>query len=216
MATPSFSTDTCPAGNDAFTRLSWLRAENASLEAQERRFHSLTEERGMLMMRRPVSTEEAYRLLGLLLGVLPAAVIIFRILDSMFHRETGFLLFFTGAMTLLCGVVGRWIGGLIGKSLLAERPRSLLGLLLLAPFAGAVWGIVTGGLGGMLFFLVGGYFGALCALPVGALAFLVFAPLHRQLARGGMIESGHLWPLAFGVTMVIVGLCASPYLFPYD
>jgi hypothetical protein len=52
----------------------------------------------------------------------------------------------------------------------------------------------------------GAVFGAIFAVPVGMLAFLLFVPLHRLLACGGMIDSRHLWPLACGVVTLIAAL----------
>ncbi len=65
---------------------------------------------------------------------------------------------------------------------------------------------MTGALGGFVFFGIGAFVGAALAVPVGALAFAVFAPLHRLLARGGMIDARQLWPLALGVSGTIAAL----------
>jgi hypothetical protein len=47
------------------------------------------------------------------------------------------------------------------------------------------------------------------------LAFAAFAPLHRLLARGGMIDARHLAPLAWGINLAISALILSPRLLPY-
>jgi hypothetical protein len=74
------------------------------------------------------------------------------------------------------------------------------------------WSLVTGGLGGALFFGVGAAFGFVCALPVALAAFPVFAFLHRLISRGGMIEARHAWPLAFGIPLTIAAMIMSPWL----
>lgn len=71
---------------------------------------------------------------------------------------------------------------------------------------GFLWGLGTGAAGGFLIYGFGAIVGAICAIPVGALAFGLFIPLHRLLSRGGMIDARHLWPLASGVVMVITAL----------
>ncbi len=76
----------------------------------------------------------------------------------------------------------------------------------MALLIGWLWAIGTGAAGGLVFFGIGAIFGVSFAIPVGLLAFASFMPLHRLLARGGMIEAGHLWPLACGVTMTVTAL----------
>jgi len=57
--------------------------------------------------------------------------------------------------------------------------------------------------------------GVFYALAVALPAFLVFTTLHRLLARGGMIEERHLWPLAWAVAATPAALVLSPSLLPY-
>jgi hypothetical protein len=78
-----------------------------------------------------------------------------------------------------------------------------------------VWAAAAGGAGGALFFGVGAIFGFLGALPVAMLAFALFAPLHRLLARDGMIDARHLAPLAWGINLTISALILSPRFLPY-
>ncbi len=79
---------------------------------------------------------------------------------------------------------------------------------------GALWGLTTGAVGGVWFFGFGSFFGALIALPVGMLGFALFTPLHRLMARGGMIDARHFWPLAGGVVFTITALILSPRIYP--
>jgi hypothetical protein len=79
-------------------------------------------------------------------------------------------------------------------------------MLLMLPLMGTVWGAVAGGAGGLVFFGIGSLFGIVCAVPVGIVAFTLFTPLHRLLARGGMIDARHFWPLACGINMIVSAL----------
>jgi hypothetical protein len=88
-------------------------------------------------------------------------------------------------------------------------------MLITTTLIGISWGLAAGGAGGAVFFGFGALYGIIFAVPVAALAFPVFTLLHRTLARGGMIEAAHFWPLAWGTTMTIAALILSPYLFPY-
>jgi hypothetical protein len=74
------------------------------------------------------------------------------------------------------------------------------------------WGVVTGAAGGAVGFVVGAVFGVMCALPVALAAFPVFALLHRALSRDGMIEERRLWPLAWGVPLIVTATILSPWL----
>ncbi len=76
-------------------------------------------------------------------------------------------------------------------------------MLLVSPFVGMCWGILAGGAGGTIIFVVGALVGALLGAIVGALALPIFTVFHRLLKRGDQIEEKHFLPLAFGITLVI-------------
>ncbi|MBA3322979.1 MAG: hypothetical protein H0T45_16260 [Pyrinomonadaceae bacterium] len=201
-------------------RLYWLTNALAESERRERLFRNPREEEQMCLMSRPLSTPQAFARLGLLLGLLPPAAIFFRL----FLYPSGLKPFGGGDswwfpfclfMNVICCIVGRAMGAKFGKAIEQIEPTSWSVLLLLAAAIGSAWGALTGGAGGALFFGVGAIFGMLCAAPVGTLAFIFFTPLHRLLARGGMIDARHFWPLACGVTMTITALILSPHIFPY-
>lgn len=205
-----------PGGDpDPFARLNWLIAAEAQAASRARRFRTPREEREMMLMRRPVQTADAFKLFGLLLGTLPPAAIFFRLA----MLWTGFvkdgLVWLLFPMLLICALVGWRMGARLGKSV-DDFERGGWGRLILYTLAVALgWATVTGAAGGVLFFGVGAIFGVFCALVVALPAFLVFTPLHRLLARGGMIDARHLRPLAWGVSATIAALILSPYLLPY-
>jgi hypothetical protein len=112
-------------------------------------------------------------------------------------------------MNIVCAVVGMAMGSAMGRSLDNLKRKSWNKTVLLTLWYGALWGAVAGGAGGLLFFGFGAIVGIACAIPVGMAAFLLFTPLHRLLARGGMIDARHFWPLACGITMTIAALVLS-------
>lgn len=171
-------------------------------------------------MRRPLATREAFDLFGLLLGALVPAAIFYRMFNYGFHANgSGFeqLLFplLLWAMNVACCLMGWKMGAVFGARIDNYERASWHRMCVRAVGAGALWGLTTGAVGGVLFFGVGSLFGAVIALPVGMLSFLIFTPLHRLMARGGMIDARHFWPLACGVVLTISALILSPHILPF-
>ncbi|PYS92761.1 MAG: hypothetical protein DMF64_07855 [Acidobacteria bacterium] len=190
-------------------RVRWYEAAIAAYDERERRFRSLHEEEEMLRMRRPLTPEQAYARFGLLLGTLPPAAIFARALYTVGHgldADSLILIAFCLAMNLLCALVGRRMGQRLGQKTFADAHASWPVLSLKSMWAALLWGLATGAVGGAVCFGFGAIPGALCALAVALPAFLMFAPLHHWLARGGMIDARHFWPVACGVTLTIATL----------
>jgi hypothetical protein len=185
-------------------RIYWLtceleRDEAARLMSRDER--ELAEAR---LMRRPLTCEQAYGRLGLLLGLLPPASIFYPVLANLRPgRESSWLFMLALAMLAACGLFGRLFGMKMGGLLERYERREWWWMLAVPSLVGAYWGIVTGALGGSIFFIIGAVGGVVCAVPVGAAAFALFVPLHRLLARGGMIDARHFWPLATGAAATI-------------
>ena len=59
-------------------RLNWLGAAIKYEEYRKRLFRSSSEEQEMLLMRRPVTTQQTFAMFGLLLGLIPPAAIFYR------------------------------------------------------------------------------------------------------------------------------------------
>jgi hypothetical protein len=196
-------------------RVGWLRAEITREEQRARLWRGREgEEAEARRMLDPLGTREAFALLGMFLGLLPPAVIFFRLFRYGFSPKFGLAFFLLClAMNVVCFAVGRAMGSAVGRKIDDLERRPWLVMLAASAALGLFWGLVTGGFGGGVFFLFGAPFGAAAAAPVGVLAFALFTPLHRLLARGGMIEARHAWPLVFGVTGLIVALIASPHVF---
>lgn len=197
-------------------RVGWLRAEITRAERHARLLRGPDEEGKAVRMPDPMTTPEAFALLGTFLGLLPPAVIFFRLFQYGFTPRHGLIVFLLClGMNIVCFAVGRATGRFVGRKVEGMARRPWPALLAASAALGLMWGVVAGGLGGAVFFGFGAPVGAAMAAPVGTLAFALFAPLHRLLARGGMIEARHAWPLVFGVTGLISALIASPHVFPY-
>lgn len=171
-------------------------------------------------MRRPMTTERAYKLFGMLLGMLPPAAFFIRIFGYGFslrmeQRLLWFYFLLCLTMNIVCCLMGRVMGRVAWRQLQKLEPASKHSLLISSIIVGLLWGFCTGAAGGALFFYIGAFFGVACALPVGALGFPAFAFFHSLLKRGGMIDARHFWPLALGITLVICALILSPGIVPY-
>lgn len=205
--------------NHINARLDWYLSFEAAEARRRFLFRDAREEREAASMRRPIPTERAYAWFGLLLGAFPFAAILLRIFSDEFARrildgewmelEWGWF-FLLLSMNAACALSGKFFGATLGKNIDALERRSwhsmFWGMLLL----GFLWGVMTGALSGALAFGIGAFFGAALAVPFGMLAFALFTPLHRLMARGGMIDARHFWPLACGVTLLLAALVLSP------
>jgi hypothetical protein len=191
----------------------WLLAANNEAERRARIFRNPREEQEALLMRRPLTTEQAFARFGLLLGALPPAAIFFRLIYPWQLAAAYGLIFIP--MLLICAFVGRRMGARIGRKFDESERGSWLKTIIVALGYAFVWAAATGTAGGALFFGFGAIFGFASALPIALVAFALFAPLHRLLARGGMIDARHLSPLAWGINLTIAALILSPYIIPY-
>jgi hypothetical protein len=157
------------------------------------------------MMLKPLDTERAFAFYGLMIGTLSPASIFARWLMSVSSHDP-VPVWVAGMMTivvLLSGVIGCVSGKVVGKAVRNLERRSWSAMILAMPFVGLLWGMVAGGAGGLIIFVVGAFFGAILGGIVGALALPAFVILHRALKRGDMIDQRHFLPLAFGVTLTI-------------
>ena len=187
-------------------QLNWLIRENELAENQTLRLRDARREEELLLMRRPVDAKQAYSTFGLLLGTFPPAAIFLRIGAGGFsHAEYGLIYLFL-FMNIICALAGLYFGSRLSRLAATAEDSHWLVTLVGAPCLGFLWGLTTGAVGGLPLFVLGAIGGAVCAVPVGALAFALFLPLHRLLARGGMIDARHLWPLASGVVAVVTAL----------
>jgi hypothetical protein len=193
-------------------RIAWLKGEVARAENQAAAARAAVEwERGMSMLN-PMSTEDAYAWFGTFLGIFPPCAIFIRMVgggSSILGSSAPFWLALLFVMNVVCCIVGRKFGRLLGRSLGDPRARSWPMFLLVSLLIAGAWGAVTGGAGGAVGFGIGAIFGIICAVPVALATFPVFAVLHRAQSHGGMIEEGDLWPLALGIPLTAAALILS-------
>jgi hypothetical protein len=198
-------------------RLTWLALAIDASERRARLFRTSREEREARLMRRPLTTAQAFARFGLLLGTLPPASIFIRLFLLFNHGEQLAVLAFMFPMLLACAAIGRFMAKRLGSRFDEhEHGRgSWLKTISVALGYAIIWAAATGTVGGAIFFIIGGIFGFACALPVALVAFALFVPLHRLLARGGMIDARHFQPLAWGINLTIAALILSPQVIPY-
>jgi hypothetical protein len=152
------------------------------------------------LIKNPLTVKKAFAYFGLMLGTFPPASIFLKIVQN--NAEPGLVaLFFF--VNFICAVVGYFSGKLVGKMVLDMEHYSWNTMLLTLPFIGGFWGIITGGAGGLLIFIIGAFFGAAIAAAVGSIAVPAMAIFHRLLKRGELIERNQFIPIAFGITFII-------------
>jgi hypothetical protein len=194
-------------------RLSWLKAEIARDEGRGSRFRPVVQEYALSTVN-SLSTEEAYAWFGTFLGLFPPFAIFARALQAEHRPAEAFgwgVLFLV--VNAVCCLVGRKFGARLGRRMGDPRAWSWPVYVFCSMLMATAWGIVTGGVGGAVGFIIGAIPGVICAVPVALAAFPLFAVLHRLLSRGGMIEERQLWPLVFGIPLVIAALILSPGIY---
>lgn len=195
--------------------MNWLRAEIARDERQGKSFRTAHPERAQALGV-ALSTAEAYAWFGTFLGLFPPFALFCRMFLSGIksNEALGIGLFCLG-MNAVCCLVGRRFGAYLGRKIgdpgAWTWPMYIFSSLLMA----VAWALVTGAAGGAVAFGFGAVFGIICAVPVALVAFPLFATLHRWAARGGMIEERQLWPLVFGIPIIIAALILSPGIYAY-
>ena len=186
-------------------RLGTLLEANAAITRQKALFRTEREWLEAEIMQRPVTTERAYSYFGLMLGTLPPASFFIKFaIDSRLLESDGawfvVVLLFVNAAT---ATAGYFSGKFIGRAARRVETYRWPNMLAVAPLLGILWGIIAGGTGGLMIFLIGSVFGAMIGGAVGAVALPAFAAFHRVLKRGDMIEYKHFLPVALGITLTI-------------
>jgi hypothetical protein len=194
-------------GDDELTRqrLDALLALNAETAREKSLYASEKEKIEAGLMKNPLTTEQAFSHLGLLLGFFSPSAFVLRLFmeNQNFRREDAWLLGVLMMVNLVSAIVGYFSGRSIGRIVRNLENDSWMKMLLLLPFVGLLWGALSGGAGGALVFVFGAIFGGLIGAAAGSFALPVFAIFHRLLKKGDQIERKHFLPLAFGVTFVI-------------
>jgi uncharacterized protein (DUF697 family) len=155
-------------------------------------------------MRSPLTSAQAYGLLGLFLGTFPPAAYFIRAISyGLDHNGSPIVFGMLLIMNALCALVGWKMGKVFGER--AQRlersswSKMFLGISLIA----LGWAWVTGFSCGALVFVIGGLFGAFFAAPVALAGFALFSVLHRLMERGSLMERQHVLPVAVGISLTI-------------
>lgn len=159
-------------------------------------------------MKHPLDFEKTYANFGLMLGAIPPMAIFARFLmdASGFRSEEAWIFVLMSVVITVSATTGYVSGRLIGKITRELEKMHWSVMLPILPFIGMLWGVISGGTGGLIVFLFGAVFGAMFGAAVGAIALPIFVILHRLMKKGEMIDSKHFLPIAFGVTFVISAL----------
>jgi MFS family permease len=156
-------------------------------------------------MKNPLSSEKTFAYFGLMLGTFPPLAFFLKFITDTgsFPREEYWLIGVFLIVNLISAVVGFFSGKYIGRTVREMEKLSWTKMILTAPFVGLVWGIIAGGAGGAIIFLIGAIFGAMLGGIVGAAALPAFVGLHRLMKKGDLIEQKHFFPMSFGITFTI-------------
>ncbi len=193
--------------NDELTlrRLDNLLALNAETAREKSLFHSEREKTEVALMANPLNDKQAFAYFGLLLGTFPPAAIFTRFFMNAgaFRNDEMWVIGVVAIINLISAIVGYFSGKMVGKMVGGLEEMSWTKMLLALPFVGILWGILAGGAGGIIVFVVGAIFGAAFGAMVGGVALPFFAVFHRLMKKGDVIDRKHFYPLAFGITFVI-------------
>ena len=188
----------------ALERLNHLLDLNYQIKREKSLYRSEKEKLEAEMMLKPLDTRTSLSYFGLLLGIFPPAAIFLKFISqSGFNDETIWIAGIWLIINTITAIVGFFTGRLIGKMIKQAETYPWWAMIFLSPFIGIIWGILAGGAGGVIVFLVGGIFGAFFGALVGAAAMPLFVILHRLLKKGEFIETNQFIPIAVGITLTI-------------
>ncbi len=186
-------------------RLDWLLAANAANASEKSLFHTEREKTEAVLMENPLSVEQTFAYFGLLLGTFPPMAIFIRFFaeKGIFRSEDFWILGVLAIINLITATVGCFSGRVVGKIVGELERMSWSYMLFSLPFIGILWGILAGGAGGVIIFVIGAIFGAALGGAVGMAALPALAVFHRLLKRGDKFDRRHFLPIAFGIVFVV-------------
>jgi hypothetical protein len=157
-------------------------------------------------MVQPVSSRGSFAVFGGMIGSMPLAAVAFNILASGSVGDADLIwvtiLFVAAGLT---GAVGFLSGGRVSTVLRNVERMRFPNRIAMRSLVGLMWGGISGAAGGLMFFVVGAFFGAVVGGLIGAIAVPIFAQLHQTVRYGDVVEAKHLIPIAMGITL---SLCA--------
>ncbi len=159
------------------------------------------------LIKNPINTQTAFSQFGLMLGIFPPMALFGTLIANSNRHSDDYwvfpLLIFVNAV---CAVVGFFSGKVIGRMVAETEKWSWGAMLLTLPLIGILWGIMTGGAGGLFIFVIGAIFGAFIAALIGGIALPVFTIFHRWLKKGDLIERDQFLPLSLGISLTIAAI----------
>ena len=192
-------------GEATLQRLDALLALNAETALEKKMFRSEREKTEAALMANPLTDRQVFAYFGLLLGIFPPAAIFTRffIYDGNLRGDEFWMIGVAAIINLISAIVGYFSGKVVGKAVGKLEQTSWTKMLLALPFIGILWGLLAGGAGGIIVFVVGAVFGAAIGAMVGGVALPAFTIFHRWLKKGDFIDRKHFLPLAFGIVFII-------------
>jgi hypothetical protein len=187
------------------TRLDWLLLQNHRIARERQLYRNDRERLEAQAMRRPLKISKAYRYFGLMLGSVPPAALVARILADGNGPSADNFLFgaLLGLAGILAGIAGYLSGRLTAKTVKRAEKFSLPNRAVMIAFVGMTWGIACGAAGGVVIFLIGAIPGAFIGGVTAAAALPIFATMVSLLRRGDSIALGHFMPISLGIVFAI-------------
>lgn len=203
--TSSFSQSTIDSSELDLKRLNTLLTINGEIAAEKSLYFSEKEKFEAGLLKKPLNSETVFSYFGLMLGSLTPAAIFAKVLfgEGKISVEDSWIVAVLILVNIVAAFTGFISGKFVGRFISHLESDSWIKMLFLLPAVGAFWGIISGGAGGLVFFLFGSIFGAIFGGLVGLFALPFFTVFHRLLKKGDFIERNQFLPLAFGVTIVI-------------
>ncbi len=192
-------------------RLNAILSVNSEIARKKSHYVSTQEKHEAELIKHPLDSRTALAYFGLMLGIFAPATIFGRVVvgNGGGSNDDLWIIGVLILVNIVSAVAGFISGKFIGTLVKRAEETSWIKMLLLLPLIGILWGIISGGSGGLMFFLFGSVFGAIVGALVGSVALPVFGILHRALKKGDLIELNHFLPIAFGITFTLCALILS-------
>src|SRR5687768_12528332 len=144
-------------GELALQRLDVLLAINAETARQKAMFRTEREKLEGALMENPISSIRAFPYFGLMLGIFPPAAIFARFFmeSENFRNEDAWIFGVLSLVNLVTAVTGYFSGKLVAKMITKVENFSWLTMIFLLPLIGILWGVLSGGAGGVIILIFG-------------------------------------------------------------
>lgn len=184
-------------------RLESLIAENERHELALAGGEPADDEFEAALMKRPVSTKHALSYFGVAIGsIIPASILGLMLANA--NPSNAFVFTVLSVLAVVTtSATGFFTGRKVGEIVHRIEQFNVFGMFGLAILTGLVWGIVSGGFGGMFLFGIGLFPGAILGGIAGGVLLPFFTLFHRGLKKGDMIELSHLLPIILGLTLIV-------------